>query len=184
VTEYAKLPSDRILQICDITFVIWKRFVVKCCVCKLPLEKKNVPKAFLTTGDDIACGKESFWFFCRVGAPLPWGRKQIRFPKRCVFLFVEIPTMDKVQKPSSNECYTPSSEPFRKKNVVFWDVQPRCCCKNRHFGSMLVFLRSVFQLLVTDNFVPSSSILVTQMIEPIRSLETSDLTRAEGRNIP
>jgi hypothetical protein len=28
-------------------------------------------------------------------------------------LFVEIRTMDKVQKLSSNECYTPSSEPFR-----------------------------------------------------------------------
>jgi hypothetical protein len=30
------------------------------------------------------------------------------------FLFVEIRTMDKVQKLSSNECYTPSSEPFRE----------------------------------------------------------------------
>jgi hypothetical protein len=28
------------------------------------------------------------------------------------FLFVEIRTMDKVQKLNSNECYTPSSEPF------------------------------------------------------------------------
>jgi hypothetical protein len=35
---------------------------------------------------------------------------QIQFPKRCVFWFVEIRTMDKVQKLSSNECYTPSSE--------------------------------------------------------------------------
>jgi hypothetical protein len=29
------------------------------------------------------------------------------------FLFVEIRTMDKVQKLNSNECYTQSSEPFR-----------------------------------------------------------------------
>jgi hypothetical protein len=36
------------------------------------------------------------------------------FPKRCVSLFMESRTMDKVQKPSSNECYTPSSEPFRR----------------------------------------------------------------------
>jgi hypothetical protein len=37
--------------------------------------------------------------------PLARGRKQIQFPKRCVFWFVEIWTMDKVQKPSSNECF-------------------------------------------------------------------------------
>jgi hypothetical protein len=30
-------------------------------------------------------------------------RKEIQFPKRCVFWFVEIRTMDKVQKLSSNE---------------------------------------------------------------------------------
>jgi hypothetical protein len=32
------------------------------------------------------------------------------------FMFVEIRTMDKVQKLNSNECYTPSSEPFR----MYW----------------------------------------------------------------
>jgi hypothetical protein len=35
------------------------------------------------------------------------------------FLFVEIQTMDKVQKLSSSECYTPSSEPFRKQNNLY-----------------------------------------------------------------
>jgi hypothetical protein len=35
------------------------------------------------------------------------------FYKQKCFLFVEIRTMDKVQKLNSNECYTPSSEPFR-----------------------------------------------------------------------
>jgi hypothetical protein len=34
------------------------------------------------------------------------------------FLFVEIRTMDKVQKLSSNECYTPSSEPFRMQGCL------------------------------------------------------------------
>jgi hypothetical protein len=34
------------------------------------------------------------------------------------FLFVEIRMMDKVQKLSSNECYTPLSEPFRR-NIQF-----------------------------------------------------------------
>jgi hypothetical protein len=41
----------------------------------------------------------------------------------------------------------------------------------------LVFLRSVRRLLVTANVVPSSPILVTLMMEVIRSSETSVLTR-------
>jgi hypothetical protein len=32
--------------------------------------------------------------------PFTWGRKQIHFPKRCVFFYLEFRTMDKVQKPS------------------------------------------------------------------------------------
>jgi hypothetical protein len=44
----------------------------------------------------------------------------------------------------------------------------------------LVFL----PLLVTDNVVPSSPLLVTQMMEAMRSSETSVLTRATRRNIP
>jgi hypothetical protein len=46
-----------------------------------------------------------------------------------------------------------------------------------------VFLRSVLLLLVTAN-VHSSLILVTLMIEVIRSYETSVLTRVTRRNIP
>jgi hypothetical protein len=38
--------------------------------------------------------------------------------KMLSFLFVEIRMMDKVQKLSSNECYIPSSEPFRMYNVL------------------------------------------------------------------
>jgi hypothetical protein len=45
------------------------------------------------------------------------------------------------------------------------------------------FLRSVRRLLVTAN-VPSSVILVTLMMEVLRSSETSVLTRATLRNIP
>jgi hypothetical protein len=45
------------------------------------------------------------------------------------------------------------------------------------------FLRSVRRLLVTA-YVHSSPILVTLMIEAIRSPETSVLTRATRRNIP
>jgi hypothetical protein len=48
----------------------------------------------------------------------------------------------------------------------------------------LVFLRSVRRLPVTANVVPSSPILVTLMIEALRSSETSVLTRATLRNIP
>jgi hypothetical protein len=48
----------------------------------------------------------------------------------------------------------------------------------------VVFLRSVRRLLVTASVVPSSPILVTLMKEALSSFETSDLTRATGRNIP
>jgi hypothetical protein len=40
------------------------------------------------------------------------------------------------------------------------------------------------RLLVTANVVPSSPILVTLMMEALRSSETSVLTRATWRNIP
>jgi hypothetical protein len=46
-----------------------------------------------------------------------------------------------------------------------------------------MFLRSVRQLLVTAS-VPSSAILVTLMMEALKSSEASDFTRATRRNIP
>jgi hypothetical protein len=46
------------------------------------------------------------------------------------------------------------------------------------------FLRSICQLLVTANIVPSSHILVTLMMEALCSSETSVLTRATWHNIP
>jgi hypothetical protein len=55
------------------------------------------------------------------------------------------------------------------KKGVFWDVTP---C-----------LRSVHRLLVTANVVPTSSILVTLMMEALISSETPVLTRAKQRNI-
>jgi hypothetical protein len=48
----------------------------------------------------------------------------------------------------------------------------------------LVFLRSVRLLLVTDNVVPSSLILVTLMLEALGFSETSVITRTTRRNIP
>jgi hypothetical protein len=45
------------------------------------------------------------------------------------------------------------------------------------------FLRSVLRLLVTANDVPSSPILVTLMLNVMRSSETSVLTRVTRRNI-
>jgi hypothetical protein len=44
--------------------------------------------------------------------------------------------------------------------------------------------RSVRQLLVMTNVVPSSPIIVTLMTEALSSSETSVLTRATWRNIP
>jgi hypothetical protein len=55
------------------------------------------------------------------------------------------------------------------KNGVFRDVTPCGSCKNR---------------LVTAKVVPISPILVTVMMEALRSSETSVLTRAARRNIP
>jgi hypothetical protein len=48
----------------------------------------------------------------------------------------------------------------------------------------IVFLCSVYWLLVTDNVVPSSPILVILMMEVIHSSKTSVITRATQRNIP
>jgi hypothetical protein len=61
------------------------------------------------------------------------------------------------------------------KNAVFWDATPCESCKNRRFVGMLRF--SVLRLLVTANVVPSSSILVTLMMEALRSSETSVFTK-------
>jgi hypothetical protein len=58
------------------------------------------------------------------------------------------------------------------KNAVLWDVTPFGSCKNRRIGGTL---RGVFQLLVTDNVVPSWLII---------SSETSILTRATRHRIP
>jgi hypothetical protein len=60
--------------------------------------------------------------------------------------------------------------------VVIMDVS------EEHFIS--VFLRSVLRLLVTANFVPSSPILDTYMMEAILSSETSVITEAKRRKIP
>jgi hypothetical protein len=71
------------------------------------------------------------------------------------------------------------------KNAVFWDVTLCGSCNNRclegtyrlhHQGNKN--RRSVLLLLVTANVVPSSSILVTLMMEAIRSSETSVLIAA------
>jgi hypothetical protein len=61
------------------------------------------------------------------------------------------------------------------KNTVFWVIMP---CGS--YG----FIRSVHRLLITANVNPSSSILVTLMMEALGTSETSVLTRATRRNNP
>jgi hypothetical protein len=95
------------------------------------------------------------------------------------------------------------------KNAVFWDVTSCGSCKNRCFGgteshhhqgymnrelattlnltsnrNTMWFLHSVRRLLVTSNIVPISPILVTKMMETLRSSETSVLTKATRPDIP
>jgi hypothetical protein len=62
----------------------------------------------------------------------------------------------------------PSSEMLRRVTLVKTDM---------------VFLRSVSRLLVRANIVPSSPILVTLMVEVLRSCETAVLTRVTWRKI-
>jgi hypothetical protein len=100
------------------------------------------------------------------------------------------------------------------KNGVFWDVMPVALVRTDvseelsatiikvtrigELGTTLavtsnrrtlrrntkLLLRSVRRLLVTADVVYSSQILVTLMMEALRSSETSVLTRATGHNIP
>jgi hypothetical protein len=81
------------------------------------------------------------------------------------------------------------------KFAVFWHVTPCGSCKDRPFGETYrfhqqrdknrrAFLRSLLRLIVTAKVVPSSPILVTLMMEAIRSPEMSVLTRVTRRNIP
>jgi hypothetical protein len=62
------------------------------------------------------------------------------------------------------------------KNAVFWGVTPCGSCKNRRFGR--TDHRSVLRSLITVNVVSNSPILVTLMMEAIRSSETLVLTKS------
>jgi hypothetical protein len=72
------------------------------------------------------------------------------------------------------------------KNSVFWDITQCGSCKNERFGGRyrLHHQGNNSRLLDTANVVPSTPILVTLMMEVLRSSETSPLTRATERNIP
>jgi hypothetical protein len=82
----------------------------------------------------------------------------------------------------------PSSGMIRRVDLVRTDVSEERSAsiirETRIGTSYIVFLRSMRRMLVTANVVPSSPILVTLMMEALRSSETSILTRAIPRNIP
>jgi hypothetical protein len=72
------------------------------------------------------------------------------------------------------------------KNAAFSVVTPCDSCNNRRFGGTYRFHHhgnSLLRLLLTVNFITSSLILVTLMMEVVCSSETSVLTRATRRNI-
>jgi hypothetical protein len=56
--------------------------------------------------------------------------------------------------------------------------------RNNVSEELRAFLRTMRQLLVTVNVVPSSPILVSLMMEMLSSSEMSALTRGTRRNIP
>jgi hypothetical protein len=60
---------------------------------------------------------------------------------------------------------------------TFWHYQLNTVTDNSN-------AHSVHQLLITVDVVPTSPILVTLMMEALRSSETSVLTRATWHNIP
>jgi hypothetical protein len=68
--------------------------------------------------------------------------------------------------------------------VVRFEVFTAVTIKNGIFWDVTMFLCSVCQLPVPASVVPSSPILVTLMMEALRSSETSVLTRATWHNIP
>jgi hypothetical protein len=79
------------------------------------------------------------------------------------------------------------------KNVISWNMTSCDSCKNnvseKRIASIIkvtcdrVFLRRVLQLIATANVVPSSLILVTLIMEALRSSESSALTTSTRRNI-
>jgi hypothetical protein len=72
----------------------------------------------------------------------------------------------------------PPSGMLRRAALVRNDVS------EESIASIIHELRSVLRLLVNANIVPSSQILVTLIMEEIRSSESSVLTKATLRNIP
>jgi hypothetical protein len=76
----------------------------------------------------------------------------------------------------------------RLKNAVFWDVTLCSSCKNRRFGGTYGLHHQGDKNRwagnnLTANVVSSTLILVTLMMEAIRSSKTLVLTRATWRNI-
>jgi hypothetical protein len=86
------------------------------------------PKACLSTGDARTkegqplaspVERQAFGFSVEYVPPPRLKTETDPLSETLCFLFVEIRTMDKVQKLSSNECYIPSSEPFRMYFSVY-----------------------------------------------------------------
>jgi hypothetical protein len=70
----------------------------------------------LTAEESVGCNKRirsENWGAERTGAPPLLKTETDPVSETLCFLFVEIRTMEKIQKLNSNECYIPSSEPFR-----------------------------------------------------------------------
>jgi hypothetical protein len=111
--------------------------------------------------------------------------------------YLEFQTLHKVHKPSDSEFYKtgytwiiPSSRRLCHVALIGTDVsEERSSSIIREtridgLGTTLALTNDRRTLRVTANIVPSSLILVTLMMEALRSSETSVLTRATWRNTP
>jgi hypothetical protein len=103
----------------------------------------------------------------------------------------------RIQQPCTGHAESNSLNIPYVKKAAFWDVTTCGYCKNRRFGGKFRLhhqdeqneitkknVSSMLQLLDTVNVVPSSSILITQIMEELGSSKFSVLIRARQRDIP
>jgi hypothetical protein len=103
-----------------------------------------------------------------VAPQVTWGLKQIEFPKRCVFWFLQYQMMDKVWKPSNSEYYIPLLEPFTIHSVSVIDNWI-----NESFGLIVLLLVcECIKLLQSKSLITVSKKVMLNTLHVLLGLET------------